>query len=240
MADQVKAREADWIVSRGMPVYAVAHAKATVRGNSTVDADLARLEERAAGTGSFTVTNAVVNVDAWQESADGVSAVIPVTGVTDSTVPLIYVLPQSSDTATYCGLMGKCTASDGIVTINAQITPKDTIELTILAMFSQTIETDINVAAPSAPVLAYYKLPPATKDTIGGVKIGRNIVVDEDGTISAADTAVGCKHVLSGAAGPGPGDSHHVHDEECMKDLLATTDEVEDALNRALGIDDTD
>lgn len=234
MAKQAKAREADWILSQGQPVYAVAHAKATVRGDSTVDADLTRLEEQVNGAGSFTVTNVIVNVDAWQEDDDGVRAVIPVTGATQSTVPLVCVNPDDQAVALQCGLKPHCAAEQGTVTIYAQMIPKDVLSLTILAMFSQTAEKDIEVSAPEAPTITYYKMPAATRDTLGGVRIGDNIDIAEDGTISVPKTTAGCKHVLSGVVGEG---SHHIHDEECMKDLIASPDEVEDALNRALGID---
>lgn len=235
MAKMIKATEAHWIMSRSAsdatetPVYAVAHARATVRGDSTVDADLKSLEDKVNGSGRFTVTTAMVNDDAWQETDGGVMAIIPVEGATSVTMPLIFVIPDYLETAIQCGFGYRCTAADGIVTVYAHSVPAGLIEIIILAMFSQVVETNVEVSEPSVPVVAYYKLPVATKDTLGGVKIGRNIDVAEDGTISA--TPGSCSHVLSG------GIAEHVHNEECMKGLVATSDEVNDALNRALGID---
>lgn len=235
MAKQAKAKEAHWVVTpRGERVYTVAHAQATVRGNSTVDADLTRLEKQIHSGGSFTVTHAVLNPDAWVEDENGVWAVIPVTGMTEDTLPLVWVEHEDRDTARQCGLQDNCTSGDGILTVWSTMLPKALIRLRILAMFGQQIEHSVEVERPDTPGLTHYSLPVATKDTLGGVKIGENIDVAEDGTISAK-VGSGCNHVLSG--GIDDGSNHHVHDDECIQGLLATPGEVRDALNRALGID---
>lgn len=231
MAGRTGPTEADWIISRGFPVYAVAHAEATVRGSSTVDADLTRLEERMDGSGRFTVTNVVLNPDAWEETDDGARAVVPLTGASESTVPLVYVFPECLAAARQCGLDSRCTAGSGTLTVYAPMMPKDTIRLAVIAMFAQSVEQNVDVSAPGNTVIA-YRLPIASKDTLGAVKIGENISISEDGTISAKGGISGCTHVLSG----GIADQHHKHNEECMQDLIATGDEVNNALDRALGI----
>lgn len=228
-----KVKSAQWVVGPdGAPVYAVAHARATVRGNSTVDADLRRLEEKIDSTGSFTVTDVLINPDAWQEDdEEGLRAVLPVTGATLRTVPLICVEQEDSAVARRCGLKSWCASGEGTVTVYAELVPSGSIRLKILAMFAQSVEADIEVSQPDIPMVVNYKLPVATKDTLGGVKIGSGIEVSEDGTITAKNN--GCNHILSG----GIAHEGHVHNTECMRDLIASTDEVNDALNRALGID---
>ena len=41
-----------------------------------------------------------------------------------------------------------------------------------------------------------YVLPPATQDTLGGIKVGQNLTVEEDGTLNAAGGGGGGSYVL--------------------------------------------
>ena len=239
MAKNGKASRADWVISHGEPVYTVAHAKATVRGNSTVDADLAVLEKLTSQSGHFTITRVSVASEAWQENEDGVQAVVPIAGMTSSTVPLAYIFPDTYAEAQQAGVDATCVSGEGCLTIYARMVPKDTIRLAVIAMFSQNTAglTDrpgnVEVTDPDGPALTRVELPVASKDTLGVVKIGDNIEILEDGTISAKPG--GCNHILSG--GLAGGSDNHKHNSECMSDLLASEDEVNAALNRALGID---
>lgn len=229
-----KVRRACWVTSaQGEQVYAVSHARAVVRGDSTVDADLSRLEELLDCYGSFTVTNAVVNVDAWEEDSEGVHAVVPVTGITPETLVLARAYADDDSIKSQCGLRDGCLTEAGTVTFYALLPPTDIISFTIVAMFSQSAEKDIEVSAPETPTIAYYKIPIATAETVGGVKVGGNLEITEDGTLSAKGVGA-CSHVLSGGIYDG---SHHAHTEDCFKDFVADPEDVMDALHRALGID---
>lgn len=239
MAENGRPRRAEWLISHGEPVYPVSHARAAVRGNSTVDADLVRLEKLMSQTGHFTITRATVAVGAWRENEYGVEAVIPVAGMTAATLPLVYIMPDTYALARQAGVGTTCVSGDGRLTVYARLAPQDTIRLAVIAMFSQETAgiTDrpgnVEVTDPDVPALVRLEIPVASKDTLGGVRIGDNIEILEDGTISAKPG--GCNHILSG--GIVGGSDNHKHNSECMSDLLASEDEVNAALNRALGID---
>lgn len=232
--------EAYWIQKDGSSVYAVAHAGATVRGSSTVDADLTHLETIIASAGRFTVTDVVINPEAWHEpdaeeagAAVELCAVVPITGASPDTIPIAIINRDDVAGAIQSGFDSGCRADAGTVTFYAKNIPNIPIRLSIFTMFAQNMEKEVEVAGPDAPVVAYYKLPVATSETLGGVKIGKNIDITADGTISAKGSA-GCNHILSGGIDDG---SHHTCTEESIRDLVAGSDEVNDALNRALGID---
>lgn len=117
-----------------------------------------------------------------EEGAEGCFYVdIPQNDVTEEMVPMISVAPVDMETATECGL---CTASrtmDGKVRLYAEKAPKAEMQACLLLLNAS------NGAAGGGGTTGgggSYILPAATATQLGGVKIGENVSVAPDGTIS--------------------------------------------------------
>lgn len=147
--------------------------------------------------------------DSWHENAEEsipfpIYCDIAVEGVTESMVPQLNILPISLDTAAECGFSPAVQSLDGIVRVYALTIPKGEIHAN-LAILGATAGT----AGGGGTGGGSYVLPIATSQRLGGVKIGKGIHAEVDGTISTSG--------------------------EISPEQLATTEEVNQVLKEVFG-----
>lgn len=104
--------------------------------------------------------------------------------VTESMIPMLTALPQSTSDASDCGLAPFAQTLDGALRMWAERVPKKDIHTSLALLRDSTGLTLVGGAL----------LTPATEEQIGGVKVGPGLKVDGDGTLSvdaASDNEVG-------------------------------------------------
>ena len=103
---------------------------------------------------------------------------IPVPSAAEKMIPCLTVLPGGMASADACGLAPFAETREGVLRVFARKAP------------TTAIPASLALAGDASGFLAVgaggqtYVLPPATKDTLGGVKIGGGVDVENDGTIS--------------------------------------------------------
>lgn len=155
----------------------------------------------ALGTRQLPIT---IPADGWQESPDGGAyaylADIPVESVTAKLIPQLFYPPESAERAGYYGLSPVCETLDGVLRVWSKAVPAEPIP----AVLNLTGDAsgyfavgDGNTGGGS------YTLPPATENTLGGVKIGSGLNVTRDGTLSVnAATEAEVNEMLTGVLTP--------------------------------------
>mgnify|MGYP005767428509 FL=1 len=105
--------------------------------------------------------------------------------VTEEMVPIlsVHVGETYSETAEDCGLCRSARTLDGVVRLYAEKDPAAEIPATLLLLNASNGQAGEGGAGG-------YVLPIASATTLGGVKIGENISVTPDGTISATGASV--------------------------------------------------
>ena len=135
---------AEWIKnSEGKRVYPVSHSSVIVRKNSTVDRDLTALENKAENLEhSVSTMEQTIQGNAWVilgKSNYVGEITIPAVGwvledglyileiessqITESTMPIIAISPESYATALTCGLKSYCRSLDGKLKVYAESVP---------------------------------------------------------------------------------------------------------------------
>lgn len=109
------------------------------------------------------------------EEYEGLSVDIPVEGVTEDMIPIVIV-PQRHIKTIGERKFSPCVKSDdGYIRLYSKASPPEPINATLVLLITSGGATGGG---------GNYQLPKASADRLGGVKIGENIDVTEDGTIS--------------------------------------------------------
>ncbi len=117
-----------------------------------------------------------------EEGAEGSFYVdIPQSDVTEEMVPVISVVPADMETATECGLCTAARTMDGKIRLYAEKAPTAEIQACLLLL---NASNGVAGGGGTTGGGGSYTLPAATATQLGGVKIGENVSVTPDGTIS--------------------------------------------------------
>ena len=127
--------------------------------------------------------------------------------VTEDMVPIISIFPAHADKAQECGMRTTSRTIPGGVRIYAAKEPATEIHAILILMQAYSGRSG---TAGGGGTSADYVLPTATTTRLGGVKIGDNVNVAQDGTIS-------------------------VDGIELLDEAIATDDDVKEALDSVLG-----
>ena len=181
----------EWLVNKAKKkVYAISHAKGVVRGSSTVDKDLTKVENNIIsmsttldnlstritnitenGTGSTSVilgaaTNAgdiMIPIEGWEIDEDtGYHLDITNSKIEDTTIPVVALAPNSYGIAIECGLKTYCRTYMGYMRLYAKTIPTAEIEASLALIGSGNT------------------LPLATTSTRGTIKVGDGVIVNPD------------------------------------------------------------
>lgn len=145
-----------------------------------------------------------------EEGAEGSFYVdIPQSDVTEEMVPIISVLPAHMETAKECGLCTAARTMAGGVRLYAEKAPTAEMQACLLLLNASN-----GVAGGGGSSGGGYVLPAATATRLGGVKIGENVNVASDGTIS-------------------------VDGDELLDEVAATDEDVQEMLDEAFNGSDT-
>ena len=118
---------------------------------------------------------------AWEEGQDFPCTVqVSVPAARASHYPVVTIHPDALDTAFRAGLCPAVQAEDGALRFWARRWPAGDLAATVLLQSRSG-------GGAAAGGGSDYVLPPATQTTLGGVKIGENIHVTDDGKISVED-----------------------------------------------------
>ena len=118
---------------------------------------------------------------AWEEGQDfPCTAQVSVPAARASHYPVVTIHPDALDTAFRAGLCPAVQAEDGALRFWARRWPAGDLAATVLLQSRSG-------GGAAAGGGGDYVLPPATQTTLGGVKIGENIHVTDDGKISVED-----------------------------------------------------
>lgn len=132
----------------------------------------------------------------WELGAEewpfGVYLDLPQTDVTEEMVPIvsIHVGKEYSNAARSCGLSASARTMEGVVRLYADQEPRASIPATLLLLNASNGKAG-EIGAGG------YTLPVATSTTLGGVKIGENINVTPDGTISVPSVTLSPDDLVS-------------------------------------------
>lgn len=134
---------------------------------------------------SVTQMDLAIPTSGWVEDADtgGACALhtdIAAEDITEEMVPMLTILPASQETATDCGLCTTARTIDGALRVYAQQIPAAAISCSLVLLCS----------SGGAGVGAGYILPVASASQLGGVKVGKLLSVESDGTLSVDTQAL--------------------------------------------------
>ncbi len=155
----------------------------------------------ALGTRQLPIT---IPVDGWQENPDGGAyayrADIPVESVTAKLIPQLFYPPESAERAGYYGLSPVCETLDGVLRVWSKAVPAEPIP----AVLNLTGDASGYFAVGDGNTgSGTFTLPPATENTLGGVKVGSGLNVTRDGTLSVnAATEAEVNEMLTGVLTP--------------------------------------
>lgn len=120
----------------------------------------------------------VIPITGWvqgdPEEYDGLSVDIPIEDVAGDMIPIVIVPPKQIKVIGERKFSPCVKSDDGYIRLYSKASPPEPINATlILLITSEGVTGGGN-----------YQLPTASEDRLGGVKIGENITVSDDGTIS--------------------------------------------------------
>jgi len=151
----------------------------------------------ALGTRQLPIT---IPADGWQDNPDGGAyayrADIPVESVTAKLIPQLFYPPESAERAGYYGFSPVCETLDGVLRIWSKAVPAEPIP----AVLNLTGDASGYFAVGDGNTgSGTFTLPPATENTLGGVKVGSGLNVTRDGTLSVnAATEAEVNEMLTG------------------------------------------
>lgn len=120
--------------------------------------------------------------DATEETLTGQLYVdIPQEDATENMMPVISLYPTDAHLAKACGMSETSRTLDGKIRVYAGKAPAGEIKATLVLMKAYSGRVSGGEESGTS-----YVLPTATKTRLGGVKIGDNIEVTPDGTISSS------------------------------------------------------
>lgn len=130
-------------------------------------------------TSGITKQDIVIPTTGWvqsdSEEYEGLSVDIPVEGVTGDMIPIVIVPPKQIKTIGERKFSPCVKSDDGYIRLYAKASPPEPINATLVLLI-----TSGGVTGGSGN----YQLPTASANKLGGVKIGENITISDDGTIS--------------------------------------------------------
>lgn len=119
----------------------------------------------------------VIPASGWtksnQQGYEGLSVDVPIDNVKEDMIPSVTIIPSSINIASSCGLSSCAMTGNGFVRFYSSSAPTEGISASLALLSASGAENGES-----------YQLPTATKTRLGGVKIGDNVKVAEDGTIS--------------------------------------------------------
>ena len=127
----------------------------------------------------------IIPADGWQTDPEGGDyphhVDIPVEGVTARLIPYLTFPLTGAARAGHCGLSPVCETLDGALRIWSKTVPAEPIP----ALLDLTGDASGYFAVgDGSGNSGAFTLPPATKNTLGGVKVGDGLNVAQDGTLS--------------------------------------------------------
>lgn len=154
-------------------------AAALQRSNSEL---LVQVTAMLAGASSMCTVDLVVPKEGWgkvtgENEPEGLYVDIQKEEIQADMVPVLTLLPASSDTAKACGFAPTTRTVEGALRVYAKRTPEKSMDASLML-----IRTSGSMGGGA------YVLPPATPDTLGGVRVGPGLNVTKDGVLSV-DTA---------------------------------------------------
>lgn len=130
-------------------------------------------------TSGITKQDIVIPTTGWVQSDpeeyEGLSVDIPVEGVTADMIPIVTVPPKQIKTIGERKFSPCVKSDDGYIRLYAKASPTEPINATLVLLITSGGTTGGG---------GRYQLPTASADRLGGVKIGENITISNDGTIS--------------------------------------------------------
>ena len=142
----------------------------------------------------------VIPVVGWKKTGEGTYPFrleIPVQGCTEKMIPGLTILEEGEAAANLCGLAPRVQTLYGAVQVSAASVPDAPIPA-ILTLQGDASGLMLGVGGNDG-----YTLPSATETRLGGVKVGKGLYVDPDGTLSvdsASEAEV--EEMLTGVFGP--------------------------------------
>ena len=128
----------------------------------------------------------VIPSSGWAMGAEGMYYVdIPQEDITEEMVPMVSVLPEDLAVAVACGLYPVSQTISGGLRLYAAAAPASAIQASLVLFLAGNGE-----AGGGSTGGGTYVLPVATATRLGGVKIGENVNVTQDGTISVLGDAL--------------------------------------------------
>ncbi len=134
------------------------------------------------------------------EEYEGLSVDIPVEGVTGDMIPIVIVPPKQIKVIGERKFSPCVKSDDGYIRLYSKASPPEPINATLVLL----------ITSGGATGGGSYQLPTASADKLGGVKIGENINITDDGTIS-------------------------VNSEELVSDIVASDEDAEEVITRYFG-----
>ena len=138
-------------------------------------------------TSGITKQDIVIPTTGWVQSDpeeyEGLSVDIPVEGVTGDMIPIVIVPPKQIKTIGERKFSPCVKSDDGYIRFYAKASPSEPINATLVLLITSGGATGGG---------GNYQLPTASANRLGGVKIGENITISNDGTISVnKDSLIG-------------------------------------------------
>lgn len=138
----------DWILNKAkQKIYAVTHAKAVIRGNSTVDQDLTKIEGNIADMGKFLhdredllnkiimIKQIAIPISGWTPYKENVlKCEMGLEKITDEMMAIVVIDPDKLEVAKNCGFKNYCKTENGKLVFFSQREPTVELEAT-LALF---------------------------------------------------------------------------------------------------------
>lgn len=153
----------------------------------------------------ITKRDIVIPTTGWVQSDpeeyEGLSVDIPVEGVTGDMIPIVIVPPKQLKVIGERKFCPCVKSDDGYIRLYSKASPPEPINATLVLLITSGGATGDGGS---------YHLPTASADKLGGVKIGENINVTDDGTIS-------------------------VNSEELVSDIVASDEDAEEVITRYFG-----
>lgn len=130
-------------------------------------------------TSGITKQGIVIPTSGWVQSDpeeyEGLSVDISVEGVTADMIPIVIVSPKQIKVIGERKFSPCVKSDDGYIRLYAKASPSEPINATLVLLITSGAVTGGGGS---------YQLPTASADKLGGVKIGENITISDDGTIS--------------------------------------------------------
>ncbi len=152
----------------------------------------------------ITKRDIVIPTTGWVQSDpeeyEGLSVDIPVEGVTGDMIPIVIVPPKQIKVIEERKFSPCVKSDDGYIRLYSKASPPEPINATLVLL----------ITSGGATGGGSYQLPTASADKLGGVKIGENINVTDDGTIS-------------------------VNSEELVSNIVASDEDAEGVITKYFG-----